>query len=91
MVDAKWLITSKMVGEELRFQMSNAGFWTDPPSVTHRYCPRNDQTVTYVSCGGCSATLYLPTSDLALSMDNFSAKHIAPVIEELKRMRGSNG
>lgn len=90
-MDEHTLLTPRIVAEELRFQMRNAGMWTNDPVHQYRYSVTRGSMEIHLSCGDVSAAVYPTTEDLLLSLDGFSDKHIMPIVNEIKRMRGENG
>jgi hypothetical protein len=91
MPDKKSLITDKMIAEELRYQMRSHGLWTGEPRCDARYDIASDILLYDIACGGCSASLSIPTSERTISIDAFAKKHLVPVVKEFARMRGING
>ena len=81
------LITEHMIAEEFRFQMRRAGFPTNEPRITRRYDQAQMALVYFVQCGEYFSDLRITYADLALSLDDFSCRHVLPVIAHMRYTR----
>ena len=84
-MDERSLITAKMIGNEFRYCMLSNGWWTDEPRVEERKYRTFRRF--HIHCGDAGITLDVAPSDLELSLDDFTARHLVPYIEELKRLK----
>lgn len=78
-MDQKSLITPYILGEELRFKMRNHGLVTTDPVVDQVYSPTSGLKFD-IRCGDAHVHLNLTMNDLMMSLDDFSERHIAPVV-----------
>jgi hypothetical protein len=85
----KCLLTPYIIGEELRFQMRNAGMATTDPQVKHVFRPGVSLALD-IQCGGFGTVLELRTTDLLMNIDDFSERHIMPNVAWMKSQRTPN-
>ena len=81
---ANTLLTDKMIAEELRFQMKLANLEIGDISWERVYDITKDEDALEIACGNAHTRLLIRNDELLMSIDDFSARHIQPVVDALK-------